>query len=659
MRKITVILAASLLVLSACDKRDLSSIETRLDNLENGLENAEGRISTIEQTIAQINMDIESLQYLKSGLVVNSVSGSDAAGWKITFANGKVVTVWPKDASTTVPVISVSEDGYWTVDYLDGNGPQYLKDAAGERIAAVSVPGESGKDGIIPVLGADADGYWTVSYDGGETFALLLDESGNPVRARVTSGDSIFSGVVAGSTSVTFSLNSGESFSCPIVAEFLCAIKGVEDEVEFDAGETKTFEVEMKGISNAIVMCPSGWRAVLDGSTLTVIAPAATKGEAISYDSSFNVSILATSTQGYAVIAGFAVSIYVPAPSFDTYYEMWTGGAKIKVGTTEISPSKLPYSSMNPILIESDTNMSEVEGWTNTNNVWFIAEGATLTIDAAKYWNDAPATLYIIGNKVGTRSKVVWNNTLGPRGGAVVLKNIDIISSRDDSLDSEGKLSDYLIVDGCRIVLPSGDFARAVNGTSSGWDRIELVDNDFIYTGGVSSKFARILSTAAYTYSSLTVRNNQSYTADGSLAGDGCSLIWDYWQMRISFRDIDFQNNTFVNTAYKLNVIYLANQGVAAGGTLTVRNNINYVDGPATGYAKFVMLHDSCKDAVTIDAANNFAWATSDVAKLQVYANISCTAFSADPFASKDFTKGVFTLTPEAAAQAPECGAQR
>lgn len=364
-------------------------------------------------------------------------------------------------------------------------------------------------------------------------------------------------------------------------------------------------------------------------------------------------------TTAAAGVINFGDLAKVNKNTYTSYYEMWCDGKAIKIGENTIDPTAAPYSSLTPVLIESSCNLSSISNWTTGDKIFFIKSGATLTIDSAKYWNDASSTLAIVGDEIGTRSNVVWNATLAPRGGTAILKNINITSSIVNSLDSEGKLSPYLIVDGCRIVLPAGDFAKAISGASSGWNRIELVNNDFIYTGGVVSSFARVLPTAAYTFDTLIVKNNQSYTADGTLAGANSVLIWDYWQMRVSFQNIDFENNTFINTAYNYNVIYFANQGVAVGGNLTIKNNINYVNGPATGYSKFVLLADANKTGVNISASNNFCWATADMGKLQAWGNVSCTPFSAAPFETTDFVNGVFTLTAAAAAQAPGCGAQR
>lgn len=398
MRKQAVILFAAVALLASCQERNLSDIETRLDNIENGLNNASDRISTIEATIAQINKDIESLQYLKAGIVINNVTGSDAAGWKITFASGKVVTVYPKDESNTIPLVSVSEDGYWLVDYNDGNGPQYLRDANGERIAAHSTPGDPGKDGVTPILGADAEGYWIVSYDGGQTFSRLLDQNGNPVNAKLSVGDSIFSGVVSDGSVVTFTLNDGSTFSCPIVSEFYCSIEGNPDEIEFKSGESKEFKLDMKGISNAIALCPQGWRAVIDGAKLTVTAPAATKG-AISFDSSASIRILATSTQGYAVITGFAVSLFVETPEYNTYYEDWTKNGFVTIAGHKISSADF-----------GETHFLEDGGEITGSGVWFIADGATVKL-ASSWAEKLKSNTMIIGTSKTSR---VTLNITGP-----------------------------------------------------------------------------------------------------------------------------------------------------------------------------------------------------------------------------------------------------
>ena len=298
MKKILFILFAALSAVVSCTS-DTSDIENRLDNIENGLDNASARIAAIEAELERINGELKTLQYLKGGIVINNISGSQADGWTLTLSNGEVVKVYPKDESSAVPVLSVSEDGYWMADTGNGNGPQYIHDASGARVPVTVTggePGADGKDGVTPLLGVDAEGYWTVSYDKGETYEPLLDAAGQRVRAQISVGDSIFNKVDKIGDTVVFTLHNGDVYTVPLVPDFACVIKDAGGEQEFESGQTRVFTLELRGVADAMAVCPDGWSAVVDGTSLSVTAPVsngAVTGQ---------VSVLATSANGFAII---------------------------------------------------------------------------------------------------------------------------------------------------------------------------------------------------------------------------------------------------------------------------------------------------------------------------------------------------------------------
>jgi len=640
MKRTSLILFAVLIAFVSCDKRDLSSIETRLDNLENGLDNANGRISTIEGTIEQINKDIESLQYLKDGLVINNVIGSDAAGWKITFANGKVATIYPKDASTTVPVITVSEDGYWTVDYLDGSGPQYLKNGSGERISAKSEPGEPGKDGVTPVLGADADGYWIVSYDEGQTFSRLLDDKGNPVKAKVSVGDSIFSAVVTDGQKATFTLKDGSSFSCPVVAEFLCKIKDVQESVEFKQGETKTFEMEMKGISNAIVLCPAGWRAILEDTSLKVTAPGATKGNAsLSFDSASSIRVLATSTQGYAVIAGFGVTLFVPAPEYDTYYEDWTKNGFITVDGQKIK--KEDYG--DGTLLKNGNEIT-------SGGAYFIDEGATVIYTSA--WAEKfKSNTIIIGNSKKSRSAITINGDAAmylSNGKSFILKNMNLTvatSTQPLFMCNETYTTPLIVIDNCRILANSN--AIFLSNKKQKFDSMVIVNSEFrinkdnSYLGTVG-KVGKMRFDNCIFYS----KDANLYTFMPLLSSDECA-------------DVSFTNNTLIN-------VYRSGNGMVTGSvpnakknefTPVLSNNLRYYC-KATAAGTYALGHWTL---VQDESGTWYNWSTSKVTSDYVFVNggntnntvfrallnpaVNSTMLESNPFSTIDYTTGTFVNT--------------
>ena len=102
-------------------------------------------------------------------------------------------------------------------------------------------------------------------------------------------------------------LKDGSNYSLPIVKDFKCAIQNAGSEIVFNYGETKSFTVEMVGVTTAMVTAPEGWAAVLDETTLSVTAPAQTK--AVLANSKTDVCILAVSNSGFSTIAKVKVSL--------------------------------------------------------------------------------------------------------------------------------------------------------------------------------------------------------------------------------------------------------------------------------------------------------------------------------------------------------------
>ena len=282
--------AALACLLASCS--DLSDIEKRVESLES-------RVQALETQIGILNTNVAAVQKLAEGGTISSVEEKDGV-YTITLSNGEKIIL--KQGSTGIanaPVVSIDADGYWTVDY--GNGPEHIL-VNGEKVKAV------GKDGLTPIFGVDAEGYWTVSYNG-LTFIQVKDENGNPVKAipEGSSEDKWFNNVSVDGDKLVVVLKDGSTYSLPIVKDFKCAIQNAESEIVFNYGETKSFTVEMVGVATAMVTAPEGWAAVLDGTTLSVTAPAQTK--AVLANSKTDVCILAISNSGFSTIAKVKVSL--------------------------------------------------------------------------------------------------------------------------------------------------------------------------------------------------------------------------------------------------------------------------------------------------------------------------------------------------------------
>lgn len=286
------LLACSLLGL-AVSCTDLSEVERRIDNLES-------RVDVLESQLPAINGNVESLKALAGGSVINNVE-RDGDNWTLTLSNGDVLNIFQGSIGVgSAPVMSIDSDGYWMADY--GKGAQYVLRGS-DKVSAL------GANGVTPQFGVDA-GCWTVSYDSGKTFVKVKDEAGKDVKAisEGTTSDSYFSDVKYENDVFTLTLKSGSVYKAPVISSFLCTIKDVEDIQLFNAAETRSYEVEMKGVANTVLIVPQNWKATLSEQLLTITSPAAATKASIA-DSEGNVSIVAMSAAGYSTIAKVVVQL--------------------------------------------------------------------------------------------------------------------------------------------------------------------------------------------------------------------------------------------------------------------------------------------------------------------------------------------------------------
>lgn len=280
-----------------------------LEDYKNKVDELDGRVTALETITTNLNKNIEALQTLYGGATINSATKDANNVWTIVLSNGETLTLNQGSVGVAnAPVMSVDKDGYWMVDY-DGNGgnaPEYIKNGEDKVLA-------SGTDGVTPEFGVDAEKYWTVSYDGGTTFTRVLDPDGQPVSALPAGEiqDPYFADVKVEGEQFKVTLRTGEELVIPVVSNFLCSIESVGVQ-QFNAAESKPYNVTLKGVKSTMITAPQGWTATLSEPTnekaiLTVTAPALTK--AVIADSKADVCILAFSTQGLATIAKMQVSL--------------------------------------------------------------------------------------------------------------------------------------------------------------------------------------------------------------------------------------------------------------------------------------------------------------------------------------------------------------
>lgn len=294
MKQLKVIVLAFLIAAVSCT--DISSLEHRLDHLES-------RVKAIERIIPSLNGNIEALQALVGGTVINSVE-KDYMGYKLILASGEILYITEGSIGVSnPPLMSVDKNGYWMVDYQDGNGAVYVL-MDGNKVMAV------GEDGVTPQFGVDEEGFWTVSYDGGLTWEQVNDTEGKPVSALPdSSADEYFADVELKDDVFVLTLQNGETVSVPVVSDFLFTVNTMDEVVTFLPNETKTFVVVSRGVASASVVAkPEGFQVELTADELKIKAPLAVKASA---DTRTDVAVLAVSERGFASLSKVRVSLEI------------------------------------------------------------------------------------------------------------------------------------------------------------------------------------------------------------------------------------------------------------------------------------------------------------------------------------------------------------
>ena len=293
MKKITIFIAAIALTLSSCSS--IADLDDRLSRLE-------ARVKAIENILPTLNSNIEALVNISNKNSIASVESVNGR-YKLTLANGEVINLTQGSVgASNAPLVSIDKDGYWMVDYQDGNGYSYILNN-GNKVKAI------GEDGKTPKFGVSEEGYWTVSYNDGKDWETVCDVNGQPVTAVPSEGaDEYFEDVKVEDDKFIVVLKSGERISIPIVPDFMFIVNGITDIQEFSSGELKSYTVVSKGVLTASVITkPAGWEVTLLEEQLIVVAPELeSKATA---DTKTDISILAVSQSGHAVLSKVRVTV--------------------------------------------------------------------------------------------------------------------------------------------------------------------------------------------------------------------------------------------------------------------------------------------------------------------------------------------------------------
>ncbi|MCI2081679.1 MAG: DUF4988 domain-containing protein [Bacteroidales bacterium] len=176
---------------------EVDDLGTRVDSVKQKLITMKSQVSTLSTVLSAYN----AYYYVTDFTPV--ITSGDTTAYKITFSNGKSITVTMGedgedaiDGETPVIGVRMYTDGYyyWTVTY--GTITTYIYDSTYKKVRAGAIngtdgsdgengdkgdtgaTGESGSDGTTPLLKISA-GDWYISFDDGASWTCLGQATGD------------------------------------------------------------------------------------------------------------------------------------------------------------------------------------------------------------------------------------------------------------------------------------------------------------------------------------------------------------------------------------------------------------------------------------------------------------------------------------------------
>ena len=258
----TIFLTLLLPFLASCI--DTGQMESRLEGLEE-------RVAALEDAAGAVNSNAVALyKLLDTNLFIVNVLQEEYA-YSLELSDSSVVTVTDgMNAPGIVPLISVDAQGRWMLSVDNGENYSLIEGA----VNAFS------KDGAAPQIMIDEDCYWMVSIDSGQTWTHIVAPDGAKMSAKgsVQAGISMefFSDVAYDPSAGLFSLTlkDGRTIAVRVLDTFYIKILGYTPGALFTPGQTRVYDAEVSGVESAFFQTPSGWKATLTETSLSVTAPA-------------------------------------------------------------------------------------------------------------------------------------------------------------------------------------------------------------------------------------------------------------------------------------------------------------------------------------------------------------------------------------------------
>lgn len=211
-----------------------------------------------------------------------------------------------------MPLLKIdSTDGYWYISY-EGTTWELLLDESGNPVQGLGDTGEGGSagatgaTGTAPTLGVNENGYWTIDLGDGNGPQLLTDSEGHLIVAdpdKVPTSLFLDAKVSEDGAWIIVTLLMGDEISLPIANGLVFALT-VEKSETFTTGQTRSFALTQSGVAEIAVERPDGWRVQVKETSVEVTAPAvASEG---------TVTIYAVSNSALLKVATFDVVCQAP-----------------------------------------------------------------------------------------------------------------------------------------------------------------------------------------------------------------------------------------------------------------------------------------------------------------------------------------------------------
>ena len=316
-----------------------------------------------------------------------------------------------------------------------------------------------------------------------------------------------------------------------------------------------------------------------------------------------------------------------------SYYAAYTAGQDITIAGRVIN--KATYG--NGTLIKANETFD-----VNAKGVFFVENGATVNLCVTS----SQTHVFVIGDNPSVRSLINHKNkfSVGNNGVAGFL-NLDMDSSNLPTTNNQDLFgvnsSNYVIelwIDNCKLTYPTNGRQFFYNATTTLKD-FAFHNNDFVISKTGAHAYMFKFDSGANTHN-LDMQNNVIWHSNES--GLGTSYGFHIIQGTSSkLNSLIFKNNTIVNMKTQSNAGSYINITNATDGTVTadVQKNIFY---DTTITNNKYLLRSGVQSGTCVDNLSycNDKWQRNFAGGLAGATEF--TVLDASPFASMDFTNGVF-----------------